>query len=215
MALVEIVPDGVCGRVEHMEVDLPFVDAEIEQLQTAVDRRRREFIAGRHCLREALFASGAEGPITLLSDGDGLPEIPMGYLGSISHSRGLCLAVVATGPEFIYLGVDVEKTNRIGSAAMERVVHPDEAAWVNGDQRKASLLFSAKEAFYKAQFARDRVNGNFHDLVLEADESVQTLRVQCIAERFTKDLREAKDLVRLCFRYVGDYVLCLCWMKKS
>ena len=209
-ALAEMLPIGVSAHVEFCSAEFPHVDRELGHLQGAASARFNEFVTGRHCLRIALGECGVNGPIQLPPDVDGLPVLPEGYVGSISHSRGLCLAVAAEGAQYIILGVDVEKTNRIGTAAIQRVVQTEEAAWVEGDQKTASLLFSAKEAFYKAQFARERINGNFEDLVLTRDSTHQTLRAVYLSEHFSEDIRGANAPLLFSYRYVDDYVVTLC-----
>ncbi len=169
-------------------------------------------MAGRDCARRALVALGFEaGPI--VPDEDGVPLWPERCLGSISHSRGLCAAVAARADAYVCLGLDLEKTNRLSAGAIKRVVHPGEAEWVGDDQARASLLFSAKEAFYKAQFPKWRSPGNFHDLSLAVDESAGELHIQGISGQFPAALCERAGQFRFRFRYISDYVVTLCWLS--
>ena len=154
----------------------------------------------------------AEAETIVSADGDGLPQWPQGYLASITHSRGLAAAVGARAPQFGCLGLDLEKTNRLSEGALRRVVHPDEAEWVGQDQWRASLLFSAKEAFYKAQYPRWRCAANFTDLCLEVDTHSQQLRVRELAERIAPELRAAAGQLQFRYACFGDYVVSLCWL---
>ncbi len=183
---------------------------EMVGLEKAASHRRDEFASGRSCARVALAAQGAVVG-ALPADADGVPIWPNGWLGSLSHSRGLCVAVAASVQKFTYLGVDLEKTTRLSAAAIARVVHPAELAWVADEQARASLLFSAKEAFYKAQFPAWRCYANFHDLSLEVDDAQQTARIRSISAQFPEELRGQAEALRFRYHYFADYVVTLCW----
>lgn len=169
--------------------------------------RQREFASGRQCARRALATLGLN-HAELLPDADGIPQWPKGVIGSISHSRGVAMAVVAQSSDITLLGLDLEKTNRLSTAAMKRVVHSFEEAFVGCDQLRASILFSLKEAFYKAQFPKWRTEGNFRDLALELDLDKGLASVLEIDERFAPELAQ----VQFNFRLVDDYVLCMSWL---
>ncbi|MGJ8639332.1 MAG: 4'-phosphopantetheinyl transferase family protein [Opitutaceae bacterium] len=215
--LVELqafVPFGVSAHSELVSSHFPSVAEEVSHLGGAVQSRIDEFNTGRYCLRTALAERGLSEPV-ILPDAEGVPILPDCCLGSISHSRGLCVAVACSRSDCKYLGVDVEKTNRLSEAAAKRVVHTEEASWVGGNQKKASVLFSLKEAFYKAQFPAWRCCGNFHDLVLEVDEAFQTARVVTLSGAFPSKLCGESSALNFCYRFVGDYVVSLCWMPAS
>lgn len=213
-ALPGILPAKIgCG------VDLALTEAEAFQyveegqhLARAVVARRNEFICGRRCARAALAQVG-QAACALPTDANGLPIWPNDYVGSISHSRGLCCAVAATKEVVTGLGVDIEKTTRLSAPAMKRVVHPLEADCVGDDQALGSLLFSAKEAFFKAQFPVWRAQPNFQDLALQIHADTQHLSVLKMASHLPTNLSEAT--IRMVFRYqfFGDYVVTMCWLR--
>lgn len=169
--------------------------------------RQNEFSTGRLCARHALAELGVAAG-DLLPDADGIPQWPEGGLGCISHSRGIAMAVTARMGTPLLLGLDLEKTNRLSVRAIQQVVHPLEGAFVGGDQVRASILFSLKEAFYKAQFPRWRTAGNFHDMALEVDLADGVAKILQLDARFAPELRRLKFR----FRLVDDYVVSLCWM---
>jgi len=171
--------------------------------------RRREFAAGRLCARSALKELGIEAK-NLIRDAEGLPMWPREVIGSISHCRDLCIAVVARGQSYALLGLDVERTDRLSDAAMARVLHETEIDWVNADQVRASLLFSLKEAFFKAQYPRWRTAGNFQDLALAPDLEAGTVTIQTMDARFAPELKQ----LEFGFRLVGAHVLSLCWLTN-
>jgi 4'-phosphopantetheinyl transferase EntD len=185
---------------------------EGQHLVNAVVARRNEFIAGRRCARAALSGI-AQAPCALSADEGGIPRWPENTVGSISHSRGLCCAVAATADAVTCVGLDLEKTTRLSPRAMERVVHPLEASFVGEDQAKGSLLFSAKEAFFKAQFPKWGAQPNFKDLALQIDTVSEQMSVGEIAPHLPEVLREAAVRMQFRYRFLGDYVVTLCWLN--
>lgn len=178
-------------------------------LEGAVESRRNEFRAGRRCAREALrIIESCD--VAILRDESGLPLWPEGILGSISHSRGICGAVVGKISCYQCLGFDLERVDRLSEAASLRVIHPCEVSFVKGDQRLSSLLFSAKEAFFKAQYPRWREPMNFHDIGFEVDEGSGLLQVAEIRENLPDGLKVAALAMRLCFVFRGNYVATVC-----
>ncbi len=180
--------------------------AEQKLIESWAVHRQHEFATGRMCARRALAALKIPSA-DLLPDADGVPVWPSGMVGSISHSRGVAMAVAAHSEDCVLLGLDLEKTNRLSEAAMGKVVHPLEEPFAGGGQLQASILFSLKEAFYKAQFPRWRTPGNFYDLALAVDMEAGTARALALDSRF------APELTKLSFAYrlMDDYVVSLCW----
>jgi 4'-phosphopantetheinyl transferase EntD len=209
-ALSALTPSGCASTVVGVNELALSQLSEAERLltHTWAAGRRQEFAAGRQAARMALaqLEISAE---SLLRDAEGLPLWPDGCIGSISHCQGICMAVVSRSQGDLLLGLDVERVDRLSSAAMQRVQHREEAAWVDQDQTRASLLFSLKEAFYKLQYPRWRTPGNFQHLALNPDLEQGTANILTMDARFVPELR------RVCFgfRLVDRYVVSLCWMN--
>ena len=203
-----IVPRGAVLEVaiiDHRGADL--LPEERQLIESWAPSRQREFAAGRMCARRALDLLGA---VTsgLLPDADGIPQWPEGTVGSISHCRGVAMAMTAKSVDCRLLGLDLEKTNRLSAGAIKQVLHPVEQIFAGSDQQKASILFSLKEAFYKAQFPKWRAVGNFSDLALEVDLAKGSAKIYKMDSRFNPELMG----LRFCFRIVDDYVVSLSWM---
>ncbi|HAV12097.1 MAG TPA: hypothetical protein DCX06_01190 [Opitutae bacterium] len=211
-ALGKLCPNGVSYHAEWASDAFALNDEEGAHLEAATEHRRREFATGRHCLRSALEQCGFFN-LVISSDSDGVPIIPEGSLASLSHSRGLCVAVAASTSSIQILGIDIEKTTRLSPAAMLRVVHSLETDWVGANRIRASLLFSAKEAFYKAQYVRSRCLGSFHDLALKIDEERQTAKALYLGEQFPSEMKRYLDRLHIRYQYVGEYVMTLCWLS--
>ncbi len=144
---------------------------EAELVRNAVERRRQEFAGGRLCARRAL----AELDIfdfPLLVAENRFPIWPEEVVGSISHTRGYCGAVAARRSDYDGLGIDVELRGRLNRKLESRICTEEERSWLaslpeseRGDM--ATVLFSAKEAFYKCQYCVTRQWLGFHDASLK------------------------------------------------
>ena len=173
-----MVPSGtgvVAEQITDQEESFEYPE-EVRHLKNAVPKRRNEFIVGRRCARAALAQIGVS-PCALPPGENRVPQWPAGIVGSISHSVGLCCAVAAHSNRIRCLGVDLETTTRISPGVIKYVMHPLEADFVGSDQMRGSLLFSAKEAFFKAQFPIWGVWPNFKDLAFQATTVTDQLTV--------------------------------------
>ena len=209
-AAASILPVGCEFEVAGIEADPAMLsNNERSLINDWAAARQQEFAAGRLCARRALVALG-QPESELLRDAGGLPLWPKGVVGSITHSRGIAAAALrlARGPDAL-IGLDLEKTNRLSAGASRRVLHSLEVDFAGGDQVRATILFSLKEAFYKAQFPRWGVEGNFQDLGLEVDLDSGQAAVAALGGNFSGF---AAQLAGLEFRFslCDDYVLCFC-----
>lgn len=212
-ALGAIAPDDIFRAAGVVEAGAGFdFEAEMLGLTEAAAVRRDEFIAGRRCARAALLRGG-EDLVALPRNAMGLPEWPTDWLGSISHSKQLACAVAARKTDFAMLGIDLEKTTRISPAAMRKVLHPSEAAWVGNDQRMGSLLFSIKEAFFKAQYPVIGAQPGFQDLAFTMDAEAGRLYPVEQGGTMPEALRSAIEGMDFRFRLFDDYVVSLCWLR--
>jgi len=140
--------------------------------RTAVPKRVQEFAAGRLCARRALAEFGiVDFPIEVA--GDRQPIWPNSMVGSITHTAGYCAAVVAERGCAGALGLDSEVVGDVKVEVWSSICSPAELIWVRSlaalqQAMAVTLIFSAKEAFYKCQYPliRDRVG--FHDVAVEA-----------------------------------------------
>ncbi len=149
--------------------DAPLLPEEEACVEEAVERRRRQFAAGRACAREALARLGVS-PAPLLREPDRSPRWPAGVVGSISHCQGRCAAAVAWGSEFAGLGLDVERRGRVTDRLLPRVATPRERARLaapGAGEDDATLLFSAKEAVYKCLSRWVSGTLGWHDVEVE------------------------------------------------
>lgn len=131
--------------------------AQPDHLKRAVVKRKAEFLAGRYCARRALALLGVANA-RIGSGSQRQPVWPDGVCGSISHTRQLAVAVVASDAALYGVGVDVEE--ELTSEAMAQiqpfVLNADEYALLSRVpwRREAlvTLIYSIKESFFKAAF---------------------------------------------------------------
>jgi 4'-phosphopantetheinyl transferase EntD len=145
--------------------------AEAENLGGSVPKRVGEFAAGRLCARRALAEFGI-GNFALRIGDSRQPLWPEHMIGSITHTAGLCAAVVAERGHLAAVGLDSEVVGDVPVEIWSTVCVPEEMAWLASlpDSARAAgvtLIFSAKEAFYKCQYPLVREWLDFHDVKVE------------------------------------------------
>ena len=104
---------------------------------------------------------------------DRQPIWPASMVGSITHTAGFCAAVVAERELVAALGLDSEVVGDVNAEIWSRVCVPVESASVRAlptSQQAAAitLIFSAKEAFYKCQYPIAQERLDFQDVRVEA-----------------------------------------------
>ena len=126
-----------------------------EDLPQAVPARLFEYSAGRHAARLALGGLGIPTQAIPMQK-DRSPLWPEGIVGSISHSRSACVAAVWRGKG---IGLDLEEAEDLELDLWPSVLSASEQDWVRRQSLPglfAKVIFSAKEAAYKAQYGQSR-----------------------------------------------------------
>lgn len=151
---------------------------EVLSVEQVAPARAREFGAGRAAARAAMEMLG-QCPRPVLQGEDRAPVWPPGLTGSITHSARDCLAVVTDDPDIRALGLDLEPASALDAALWPVICTPSEIDWLASlgpSQRGhfAKLIFSAKEAVYKAQYVLSRTLLEFHDVTLSINLASNT-----------------------------------------
>ena len=172
--------DGQLSRVSHFLKD---------NQKEHHPGRINEFLAGRYCAVLACEKLGVN--LGRLDQGDKRnPLWPKGVVGSISHTKDLAVAVVASESQVKAIGVDVENiVDHKKIAALESLVLlPEELTYLGQfpTEKRLELLtlvFSIKEAFYKALFPLVQTYFGFHEAkVVEIDLVKGLIRLECHSE---------------------------------
>jgi len=125
-------------------------------LQRSVRRRQLGWIGGRLCAERALAALGQPHRGVPRGDG-GQPVWPPGIAGSITHTDAAAHALVVGRADCAGVGIDSERL--LGAAGYADVASvccsaAERAAWLAGPDAalRTTILFAAKESFYKAAY---------------------------------------------------------------
>jgi 4'-phosphopantetheinyl transferase EntD len=162
-----ILPPYVFSAEAYIDsIDTVLFPGEEAIIAGAVTARQREFATGRHCARTALARLGIA-PAPILAGPRGNPAWPSGVAGSITHCPGYRAAAVARTANLASIGIDAEPDDPLPDGVLSLIATPDELNRMptRRDQagRLGRLLFSAKEAVYKAWFPLTRSWLGFED----------------------------------------------------
>jgi 4'-phosphopantetheinyl transferase EntD len=163
-------PKGTAVAVDRIRPSAAFDAKEEAAIARAVAHRRDEFTTGRRLAREALARLGCLAS-SLPPDPDRVPRWPDGFVGTISHSGGLCAALVGRDRDLAGIGIDVEEIARMQPGLASLICRPDEADVGETDRvvDLTLLRFVAKEAFFKAYFPAARGFLDFLDVRVSVD----------------------------------------------
>lgn len=163
-------------------------------IKKAYQGRKKEFTAGRIAARKAIERSGLPScPIP--STESRLPLFPKNRLGSITHNKEWAMAAVAIPDQIFGLGIDLENCNRLNQKLWSSVFTQSEQDHLSklGNQqtdRDATIFFSAKEAFYKAQYLLTKKFLGFQDASVEIINEHQIhlsvkpeIQIDCLKEK--------------------------------
>ena len=123
----------------------------------AVPARRREYAAVRSCARACLGRLGYP-RVPILPGVGGAPIWPAGVRGSMTHCAGYAAAAVGPYQRISAIGIDAEPDAPLPDGVLDLVATPAEQDRLAATQPEPGgpnwdrLLFSAKEAVYKAWF---------------------------------------------------------------
>ena len=168
-------------RYDTSDIVLP--PADDPALDHAVEKRRREFSAGRSAARAALLKLGwAETRVPVGTDRN--PLWPADIVGSITHTAGLAVAVVARNYAVRAVGLDLELREAVNQPLWRSILTPHETDYVSAkppDQQActATLIFSAKESFYKMQFPLTARWVDFQEAEVTISEAAGEFELTC------------------------------------
>lgn len=162
-----------------------FARCGIEQPKGAA-KRQSEFLAGRLCARHALLQLTGRPSVPAVG-ADRAPCWPAGVVGSISHSAGWALALVAAQADWRGLGIDIEQlmsparatrlqASILTPAELARLAQypPEQQAWL------VSLTFSLKESLFKALYPLVQQRFYFLDAELLNHSNEGTAQLQLL-----------------------------------
>ena len=173
--LCELFPQGALAAELRGRADPgALYPDEARHLQRAVPKRAEEFAAGRLCARLLLREFGIN-DFAIEVGTHRQPLWPEALVGSITHTTGFCAAVVAPKKCLRSVGIDTEITGSVKTELWRNICTPAETTWLGSlpeseQLAAATLIFSAKEAFYKCQFALTQERLGFQDVSVALPE---------------------------------------------
>lgn len=205
-----VAPAGTASAGSFIRTAAPAFDEwEAAPVSGAVPMRQAEYLTGRSLARAALASLGCP-PSSIPADAERVPVWPMGYLGSISHADGLCIAHVGRTASLTGIGIDFERAGAVPAAIGSDLMSCPEALSLEQEVDDAfdvpTLAFVIKEAFFKAVFPTDRVLFGFTDVVARVSRRTGRFDVRPAAPHL-RGMRPGTGR----FSRVGTYIIAAAW----
>lgn len=179
-------------------------------------KRAREFAAGRACAAEALATFGIATPVGCNQDRS--PCWPEHSVGSISHSTNWTWAAVAETTTTQSIGIDTESIVSAKTRQQLRTEIASDREWQVAHESHGSpeqiftLVFSAKEAFYKCWFPLRNEFFGFHDAAVEW---VTHERVRIRLTESNPNLGSGPSFLDVFYHFDAGNVFTLTWMPQE
>jgi len=206
--IARILPAAVIAVEARSDpLDLVLFAEEQAALGQAVEKRRREFTTARDCARRALGQLGFP-QLPIPSGTHGEPRWPVGVVGSITHCHGYRACAVARTSELLAVGIDAEPNEPLPAGVLatiargEELPRLDELARVAPEVHWDRLLFSAKEAVYKAWFPLTGISLDFEDATLVFDARTRGFSARLLASAPSSVDVRVRKLSRLSGRWL-------------
>ncbi|MCU7917151.1 MAG: 4'-phosphopantetheinyl transferase superfamily protein [Candidatus Thiodiazotropha sp. (ex Epidulcina cf. delphinae)] len=179
-------PDAVIVKATTEMWAKPLCLEEEKLIEGAVEKRQREFRAGRHAAHAALDRLNAPSA-PLLRGEKRQPLWPTGFLGSITHCRDACVAVCAEKGDIVSLGIDVEPLTPLPEGIARYINTAQEEQFMRRhDSLPGRLIFSAKESLYKCYYPLLQHYFGFHSVSLNIDIPEQRFHFTPTPENHTR-----------------------------
>lgn len=193
-----------CVRVAEMDPSEGRIWAlaaeERAAVSDAVPHRQREFAAGRQLAAGLMDELGLP-RVPLIAHADRSPVWPDGVVGSITHCPSRVAVAVVRAADAGGIGIDIEPSTPLPEGLEPLVLTAEEAGQFIGrpsmeQALRGRLVFSAKEATYKAVYPLTKQVLEFADLAVSWE-----------AGRFVAVLRRAAPPFRTGTRFAGSWAL--------
>jgi len=155
--------------------ELALLPEEMAAFAGSVLKVRRASGAARIVARMLLSRFGRE-PHAIPKSTAGMPVWPEGVVGSLAHDADVAVAAIAAQPEFQSVGIDIEPAEPLAPDLLDIVATAKERGIIEDDPFRGRLLFSIKEAIYKAVYPVDRTFLDHHDVEVSLADSTAVVR---------------------------------------
>jgi 4'-phosphopantetheinyl transferase EntD len=155
--------------------ELALLPAELAVFAGSVLKVRRASGAARIVAR-ALLSRLGHAPQAIAKSTAGMPVWPKGIVGSLAHDTTVAIAAMAAQHEFQSVGIDIEPAEPLAPDLLDIVATPTERDRIEDDPFRGRLLFSIKEAIYKAVYPLDRTFLDHHDVEVSLADGTAVVR---------------------------------------
>ena len=207
--------DLAYGIVSAEDADLCTLDKDEYRVLSnrACGSKRASWISGREAARLATSKLGVRSAAILRGDG-GEPLWPVEITGSITHCHPWSVAVVARQEKrSLSIGVDLESSDRMRRAdpksLLRLICTGREMEWVrNGDlAARLTMIFSAKEALYKALYPLCKRYIDFTEVELSWAQELGRFRSKFLTS-FNSSLHSHQSCEISCTQYQHLFFTC-------
>lgn len=184
----QILPAAVIAVEVHEDApEAPLFPEEQAAVRRAVGKRQREFATARACAHAAL--ERLDLPQHAVPVGPrGEPRWPPGVVGSITHCDGYRACAVGRLADVLTIGIDAEPCAPLPDGVLDDIAGPEEKRSLHELARTLPevswdrLLFSAKEAVYKAWFPLAQRWLGFDDALVTIQPSQSTFSASLLVD---------------------------------
>lgn len=198
---------------EHLSRD------EAEAVAGSVPARRAEFATGRACARDALraLAYPDAARVTIGVGTHRQPAWPPGIVGSITHCAGWYAAALARTEHQLALGIDVEVHAPVSDDVARLTSRPEEVSALPPDLGVAwpTVLFSAREAIFKAWYPRVGDWLGHHDVRLHLDPTSGRFTTEFLGARAEQAAAFGLDGLEGAASWTTSHIFTGVWVARS
>lgn len=155
--------------------ELALLPEEVAAFAGSVIKVQRASGAARIVARTLLSRFG-QPPRAIPKSTSGMPVWPDGIVGSLAHDSEVAVAAMAAQREFLSVGVDIEPAKPLDPDLLDIVATAKERDSIQRDPCHGRLLFSVKEAIYKAAYPLDRTFLDHHDVEVSLATGTASVR---------------------------------------
>jgi 4'-phosphopantetheinyl transferase EntD len=143
--------------------ELALLPEEMAAFAGSVLKVRRASGAARIVARQLLSRFG-QTPCAIPKSTAGMPIWPDGIVGSLAHESTVAIAAMARQRDFLSVGIDIEPAQALDPDLLNIVATAKERERILDDPYRGRVLFSVKEAIYKAVYPLDGTFLDHHDV---------------------------------------------------
>ena len=176
-------------------------------------KRENEFEIGRDCAHSLLQTWGESAAVSVAQDRS--PIWPKGYVGSISHSDHWAWSAVAQSESTRSIGIDTESVvnSQTRTSLEKEIASPNDwfiAAALGFDPEITfTIVFSAKEAFYKCWYP---ITGEFFGFDQVSVESCDEHRITIRTLKHNPNFGTRPETLDVYFAIIEDQVFTATWI---